>query len=112
MEKKALAIGAEKMVIEGMYRSRGVSVPTLSGKHTDKRADLQKEFVEDIVFRAVQCNAIYEDRYLLGTSLARPVIARAQVRVAEQHKCDFVSHGCTGKGVSNQTSRHVSIACC
>lgn len=78
VEKKALALGAEHMVIE----------------------DLQREFVEEIIFRAIQCNAIYEDRYLLGTSLARPVIARAQVRVAQQYKCDYLSHGCTGKGVS------------
>ncbi|KAK4175639.1 mitochondrial phenylalanyl-tRNA synthetase [Triangularia setosa] len=76
VEKKALALGAERMVIE----------------------DLQREFVEEIVFRAIQCNAIYEDRYLLGTSLARPIIARAQVRVAEQYNCDILSHGCTGKG--------------
>lgn len=76
VEQKALALGAEKMVIE----------------------DLQREFVEQLVFRAIQCNAIYEDRYLLGTSLARPVIARAQVRVALEHKCDILSHGCTGKG--------------
>ncbi|POR32399.1 Argininosuccinate synthase [Tolypocladium paradoxum] len=76
VEKKALALGAEKMVIE----------------------NLQKEFVEQLVFRAIQCNAIYEDRYLLGTSLARPVIARAQVRVAQEHNCDILSHGCTGKG--------------
>ncbi len=76
VEKKALALGAEKMVIE----------------------DLQREFVEEIVFRAIQCNAVYEDRYLLGTALARPVIARAQVRVAEQYGCGFLSHGCTGKG--------------
>ncbi|KAK3934711.1 argininosuccinate synthase [Diplogelasinospora grovesii] len=83
VEKKALALGAEKMVIE----------------------DLQREFVEQLVFRAIQCNAIYEDRYLLGTSLARPVIARAQVRVAEQYKCDFLSHGCTGKGNENENAR-------
>ncbi|PNY23917.1 Argininosuccinate synthase [Tolypocladium capitatum] len=76
VEKKALALGAEKMVIE----------------------NLEKEFVEQLVFRAIQCNAIYEDRYLLGTSLARPVIARAQVRVAQHHNCDILSHGCTGKG--------------
>ncbi|KND91097.1 Argininosuccinate synthase [Tolypocladium ophioglossoides CBS 100239] len=76
VEKKALALGAEKMVIE----------------------NLQKEFVEQLIFRAIQCNAIYEDRYLLGTSLARPVIARAQVRVAQEHNCDILSHGCTGKG--------------
>jgi argininosuccinate synthase len=60
--------------------------------------DLQKEFVEELCFRAVQCNASYEGRYLLGTSLARPVIARAQIRVAQQEGCGFVSHGCTGKG--------------
>jgi argininosuccinate synthase len=40
--------------------------------------DLKREFVEELCFRAIQCNAIFEDRYLLGTSLARPVIARAQ----------------------------------
>lgn len=73
---KALKIGATKMIIE----------------------DLRKEFVDELCFRAIQCNAIYEQRYLLGTSLARPVIARAQMRAAEQEGCDFVSHGCTGKG--------------
>jgi argininosuccinate synthase len=73
---KAKAIGATNMIIE----------------------DLQREFVEELCFRAVQCNAIYEGRYLLGTSLARPVIARAQMRAAEREGCDFVSHGCTGKG--------------
>jgi argininosuccinate synthase len=47
---------------------------------------------------AVQCNAIYENVYLLGTSLARPVIARGMMEIALQEGCDFVSHGCTGKG--------------
>lgn len=47
---------------------------------------------------AVQCNAIYENVYLLGTSLARPVIARGMIEVAEREGCDYVSHGCTGKG--------------
>lgn len=47
---------------------------------------------------AVQVNAIYEGVYLLGTSLARPVIARGMIEVAEREACDFVSHGCTGKG--------------
>ncbi|KAI1270318.1 argininosuccinate synthase [Xylariaceae sp. FL1019] len=61
VEKKALALGAERMVID----------------------DLQQEFLEELVFRAIQCNAIYEDRYLLGTSLARPVLARALVRTAQ-----------------------------
>lgn len=46
----------------------------------------------------MQCNAIYEGVYLLGTSLARPVIARGMIEVAEREGCDFVSHGCTGKG--------------
>jgi len=60
--------------------------------------DLRREFVEDLCLRAIQCNAQYEGRYLLGTSLARPVIARAQMQVAQQEGCEYVSHGCTGKG--------------
>ncbi|KAI1820029.1 argininosuccinate synthase [Xylaria intraflava] len=76
VEKKALALGAERMVID----------------------DLQQEFVDELIFRGIQANAIYEDRYLLGTSLARPVIARAQVRAAHKYNCNFLSHGCTGKG--------------
>lgn len=75
-EEKALKIGALKLVVE----------------------DLRREFVDELCYRAVQCNAIFEDRYLLGTSLARPVIARAQMRVAQQEGCVAVSHGCTGKG--------------
>ena len=72
IEKKALLLGAERMVI----------------------VNLQKTFIEQLVFRAVQCNAIFEDRYLLGTSLARSVIAKGQVQVAKQFKCEFLSHGC------------------
>jgi argininosuccinate synthase len=53
---------------------------------------------EELCFTAIQANAIFEGRYLLGTSLARPVIARAQMRVAQQEGCFAVSHGCTGKG--------------
>jgi argininosuccinate synthase len=60
--------------------------------------DLREEFVRDFVFPAVAANAIYEGTYLLGTSLARPLIAREQVRVAEETGADAVSHGCTGKG--------------
>lgn len=75
-EKKALAIGATKFVC----------------------ADVRKEFVEDVLFPAVQVNGIYENVYLLGTSLARPVISKAQIDVAEQEGCFAVSHGCTGKG--------------
>lgn len=60
--------------------------------------DLRKEFIEELCFPAIACNAIYENVYLLGTSLARPVIARAQIKVAEKEGCFAVSHGCTGKG--------------
>ena len=61
-------------------------------------SDLKKEFVEELCFRAIQCNAIYQSRYLLGTSLARPVIARGMMKAAKDEGCDYVSHGCTGKG--------------
>jgi len=61
-------------------------------------SDLREEFVRDFVFPAFRANAIYEGSYLLGTSLARPVIAREQVRVAEACGADAVSHGATGKG--------------
>lgn len=60
--------------------------------------DLRREFVTDLCFRSIQCNAQYEGRYLLGTSLARPVIARAQMQVALEENCEYVSHGATGKG--------------
>ena len=60
--------------------------------------DLRKEFVLDTCIPAIQCNAIYEDIYLLGTSLARPIIARAQIECARETGCGWVSHGCTGKG--------------
>ncbi|KAL1406585.1 argininosuccinate synthetase [Vanrija albida] len=60
--------------------------------------DLKREFVEELIYPAVQANAIYENVYLLGTSLARPVIARGMMEVAKQQGCDYVSHGCTGKG--------------
>ncbi|KAI0472197.1 argininosuccinate synthase [Xylariaceae sp. FL0804] len=76
VEKKALQIGAEKMIID----------------------DLRHEFVEELCWKAVKCNAIYEDQYLLGTSLARPIIARGQMKAAVENGCQFVSHGCTGKG--------------
>ncbi|EJT96568.1 argininosuccinate synthetase [Dacryopinax primogenitus] len=60
--------------------------------------DMKREFVEQLIYPAVQANCIYEGVYLLGTSLARPVIARGMISVAEKEGCDFVSHGCTGKG--------------
>ncbi|GIY19281.1 argininosuccinate synthase [Caerostris darwini] len=74
--KKATALGAKKVVIE----------------------DLRQAFVEDYIWPAVQAGAIYEDRYLLGTSLARPCIAKSLVSVAIQEKASYISHGATGKG--------------
>jgi argininosuccinate synthase len=76
VRQKALATGASKVVIE----------------------DLREEFVQDYVFPAFRANAIYEGHYLLGTSLARPLIAKRQVAVAEAEGADAVSHGATGKG--------------
>ena len=60
--------------------------------------DIREEFVRDFVFPALRANAIYEGYYLLGTSIARPVIAKAQVEVARRVGADAVSHGSTGKG--------------
>ncbi len=60
--------------------------------------DLREEFVRDYVFPAIQGGALYEGTYLLGTALARPVIAKHQVEVARETGCDAVAHGATGKG--------------
>ncbi|KAJ4268300.1 hypothetical protein NW762_002363 [Fusarium torreyae] len=76
VKSKAEKLGAERMII----------------------LDVQQELIDELVWPAIQCNAVYEDRYMLGTSLARPVIARAMVKVAKEHNCTILSHGCTGKG--------------
>ena len=76
IEKKALQTGASKFVAK----------------------DLKEEFVSDYVFPAFRANAAYEQHYLLGTSLARPIIARHQVMIAEAEGAGAVSHGATGKG--------------
>jgi argininosuccinate synthase len=60
--------------------------------------DLTEVFVSDYVFPAFRANAIYENQYLLGTSLARPLIAKRQIEIAHNEKADAVSHGATGKG--------------
>jgi argininosuccinate synthase len=60
--------------------------------------DLREEFVRDFVFPCLKANAVYEGRYLLGTSMARPLIARHQMAVARQEGADAVAHGATGKG--------------
>uniref|UniRef100_A0AAQ4P9B2 Argininosuccinate synthase n=1 Tax=Gasterosteus aculeatus aculeatus TaxID=481459 RepID=A0AAQ4P9B2_GASAC len=75
-KKKAVDLGAKKVFIE----------------------DLRSEFVEDFIWPAVQANAVYEDRYLLGTAVARPCIGRRQVEIARKEGAQFVSHGATGKG--------------
>lgn len=76
LEEKAIKTGASKLYIE----------------------DLKKEFVEDYIFPTVQAGAKYEDKYLLGTSFARPVIAKRLVEIAKKEGADAICHGCTGKG--------------
>ena len=60
--------------------------------------DLREEFVRDFVFPMFRCNTVYEGEYLLGTSIARPLIAKRQIEIARQTGADSVSHGATGKG--------------
>ncbi len=60
--------------------------------------DLKEEFVKDYVFTSIKFNALYEGRYLLGTSLARPIIAKGMVEVAQKTGAKFLAHGATGKG--------------
>jgi argininosuccinate synthase len=76
IEQKAVASGAAQIFVE----------------------DLRKEFVTDFVWPLVRSGAVYEDKYLLGTSIARPLLARRQVEVALREGADAVAHGCTGKG--------------
>lgn len=75
-KEKALKIGASKVYIE----------------------DLKKEFVTDFIFPAIKSNSVYEGKYLLGTSLARPLIAKKQIEIAKKEKTNIVAHGATGKG--------------
>src|SRR5438045_5629893 len=74
--EKAYKTGASKVVVE----------------------DLREEFLTGYVFPALKAGAVYEHKYLLGTSLARPVIAKHQVEVAQREGATAVAHGCTGKG--------------
>jgi len=60
--------------------------------------DLRTEFVTDFIFQALKGNAMYENRYLLGPSLARPLIAKKQIEIAQKEKAKYVAHGATGKG--------------
>jgi argininosuccinate synthase len=76
VKRKALRTGAGKAVVR----------------------DLREEFVKDFVFPMLRANAVYEGSYLLGTSIARPLIAKAQIEVAAEERADAVAHGATGKG--------------
>ncbi len=76
LEEKALKTGASKIYIE----------------------DLKEEFIKDYVFPTVQAGAIYENRYMLGTSFARPIIAKRIAEIAIAEGADAICHGCTGKG--------------
>ncbi len=74
--EKALKVGASKVYVE----------------------DLKEEFVRDYIYPAFKSQAVYEGRYLLGTSVARPIIAKRQIEIAEKEGAQFVGHGATGKG--------------
>src|SRR6266480_4808734 len=76
VKRKAITTGATKAVV----------------------GDLREEFVKNYVFPMLRANAVYEGSYLLGTSIARPLIAKAQVEIAREEGADGVSHGATGKG--------------
>jgi argininosuccinate synthase len=76
LEEKAIKTGASKLIV----------------------ADLKKEFVEDYIFPTVKAQAVYENRYLLGTSFARPIIAKRIAEIAKAEGADAICHGCTGKG--------------
>src|SRR2546423_114644 len=76
LEEKALKTGASKCVIE----------------------DLREEFARDFIFQMFQAGAIYENQYFLGTSIARPLIAKQMIEIARAEKADAIAHGATGKG--------------
>jgi len=76
LEEKAIASGAAKLIV----------------------SDLREEFLKDYVFPTMQAGAVYERDYLLGTSIARPLMAKKMVEIAEAEGADAVAHGCTGKG--------------
>lgn len=84
---------------QGAEELAGVEEKALkSGASACEVVDLRREFVEDYVFPMVISGAVYEGRYLLGTSIARPILAKAQVDAALRTGCTALAHGCTGKG--------------
>jgi argininosuccinate synthase len=76
LDKKAMATGASKIYID----------------------DLQEEFARDFIYPMIQAGAIYENQYFLGTSIARPLIAKRMVEIARKEGADYIAHGATGKG--------------
>jgi argininosuccinate synthase len=72
--------------------------------------DLREEFLTDYVFPTLRAGAVYEHKYLLGTSMARPIIAKYQVEVALQEGAEAVAHGCTGKGNDQVRFEHAFLA--
>ena len=86
-------IGQEADELEGLVE-KGLA----SGASKVVVKDLREEFAADFLFPMLQSGAVYEKRYLLGTSIARPLIAKWQVAIAEEEGADAVSHGATGKG--------------
>src|SRR6266536_2372818 len=85
-----LGQGEELAPVEGKAKQTGAAEVFIE--------DLREEFVRDFVFPMLRANAVYEGSYLLGTSIARPLIAKAQVEIAREEGADGVSHGATGKG--------------
>ncbi|WP_371193607.1 argininosuccinate synthase [Glaciecola sp. SC05] len=84
---------------QGAEELEGLEAKALaSGASECHIVDLKEEFVRDFIYPTVTTGAVYEGEYLLGTSMARPVIAKAQVEVARKVGADALSHGCTGKG--------------
>lgn len=79
-----------------------------SGASESLVADVKESFVKDYAFPAIQANALYENRYPLGTALARPLIAKVLVEAAEKYGADAIAHGCTGKG-NDQVRFDVSV---
>jgi argininosuccinate synthase len=69
-----------------------------SGAYCFYNEDLQQEFVDDYIHKVIRANAIYEGRYLLGTSIARPCIGKRQIEICRREGAEYVSHGSTGKG--------------
>ncbi|MDH3457380.1 MAG: argininosuccinate synthase, partial [Gemmatimonadota bacterium] len=69
-----------------------------TGARSARVEDLREEFVTDFIFQAFKANALYEGRYLLGTALARPLIAKRQIEIAIEERAPYVAHGATGKG--------------